>query len=67
MMSPDEKSNFELFRDILTAPLIEKCSISPPNAQKKRKNRRRYPVVKAADVGNSNDAEDLAEFIDVRY
>lgn len=72
MISDDESSNYELFRDILATPLIEKCSSqgTPPKARQKRKSRRKSAAsatqaVNAPLSEESNDAEELAEFIDV--
>jgi hypothetical protein len=72
MISAEETANFELFRDCLSTPLIQKFATSPPKPKRKRKNdhgRKKSQAVKA-DVSledeNSKDAEELSEFIDVR-
>lgn len=75
MLDVTEVANFEIFRDCLSTPLIQKCTAEPPKSQRKRlgaSGRKNTQVKKPEnsstslfDVG-SNDAEELAEFIDVR-
>jgi len=72
MISAEETANFELFRDCLSTPLIQKFATSPPKEKGKRKTghgRKKSQAVKA-DVSfeddHSKDAEELSEFIDVR-
>lgn len=66
-MNDDEVANFKLFRDCLATPLIK---ISAVNEQPKKKARmakagRKTVIKTVADAnGDSNDVEELAEFID---
>ncbi|RDL32558.1 Uncharacterized protein BP5553_09014 [Venustampulla echinocandica] len=68
-----EEANFQLFRDCLSTPLIDKSSTSPPKKKKKirrargtgsRKATVQIPQNVEEDLDRQNDAEDLAEFID---
>lgn len=71
-MSLDEsqKKNLELFRDCLSGPLVQRSSIENAKS-KKRKSRGRknsIEVVKEdvpVNYEDPDDAEELAEFIDV--
>ena len=72
MIPPEEIANFELFRDCVSTPLIEKFANERQTPRAKRKGaqgRKRSQPVKDDDVGaeddNGKDAEELAEFIDV--
>lgn len=63
-----EASNFELFRDCLSTPLIEKSLGEPQKKTKKRKSDK--PNIGAiTSVNNSaernDDAAELGEFVDV--
>jgi hypothetical protein len=63
-----EEANFQIFRDCLSTPLIEKSSTQPANKTRKaRGNGRRKTAIKPVSVETEepNDAEELAEFIDV--
>jgi hypothetical protein len=67
-MEPFEDSNFQIFRDCLSTPLIEKSSEQPTKKTRKaRGNGRRKSATKPieAEIGEPNGAEELAEFIDV--
>jgi hypothetical protein len=65
-----EEANFTLFRDCLSAPLIEKSRSKPTSKQKKVRSNRSgrkiaiKPVVVAEDKVE-DDANELAEFVDV--
>jgi len=70
-MDPTEESNFQLFREILSNPLIEKSSTTTASTKKTKKNRggRKSaikPVTRAPEIEERDDAEELGEFIDVR-
>ncbi|EKD15044.1 hypothetical protein MBM_06805 [Drepanopeziza brunnea f. sp. 'multigermtubi' MB_m1] len=69
-MDPSEESNFLLFRDCLSTPLIELSSNTPANPSKKTRRARGgrknaiKPVVPIEDESKTSDAEELGEFID---
>lgn len=72
MIPVEEESNFSTFRDCLSEPVIRKLAIQPPKPSKRRAAKGRknaikpvYPQEAQADARQTNDAEDLAEFIDV--
>jgi hypothetical protein len=62
-----ESSNFDLFRDCLASPLIEKSSQDPVRKCKKGRGNGRKRVNEPVTIlpQEPNDAEELAEFIDV--
>lgn len=64
-----ENSNFELFRDCLSSPLINKCMGEPKKPPKKRRIGQ-ASVAKTTSAGNlplqDNDATELGDFVDVR-
>lgn len=68
-----EESNFQLFREILSDPIVQKCA-SPTSRQKSKVRKAKAgrktaikPIAKEFSVeeGNKSDAEDLGDFIDV--
>jgi hypothetical protein len=71
MISAEETANFELFRDCLSTPLIEKFAAKPPKARQWRKSSygRKKSQVPTPDVSveneDSKDAEELSDFINV--
>lgn len=71
MIEDEERSNYEAFRECLSGPIIEKASITPikPRRRKAGKGRKSAsePVntIEDHDEPNGDDAEDLADFIDV--
>lgn len=73
MISAEETTNFELFRDCLSTPLIQKFATAPPTAKAKRKGSHHgrkksqalAPEVSIENDSSSSDAEELSEFIDV--
>lgn len=63
-MNEAEDTNFQIFRDCVATPLIEKSS--EPAKKKPRANGRRKTAIKpVAQNEECNDAAELAEFIDV--
>lgn len=62
-----ESSNFKLFRDCLASLIIEKRSYEPSRKPKKAQGngRKSAPESTAPPLSEPNDAEELAEFIDV--
>lgn len=67
-----EEANFQLFRDCLSTPLIEKSSTTPPKKRVRKvrgAGRRKTAIPTPQDAGKDSngpdDAEELAEFIDV--
>ena len=66
MEDENEESNFQLFRECLSTPLIEKSSITPTKeARKARAGRETAIKPVSASTEESNDAAELAEFVDV--
>lgn len=67
-MEEVEDSNFKLLRDCFASPLIEKSAKGPSEKSKKgRGNGRKKSTIKTSAVApqEPDDAEELAEFIDV--
>ena len=67
-MEGSEDANFQVFRDCLSSPLIEKSSEQPEKKTRKaRGSSRKKIAVKPIEnaIEEPNDAEELAEFIDV--
>jgi hypothetical protein len=66
-MEDPESSNFQLFRDCISTPLIEKTTTLPSKkARNIRGNGRRKTAIKpVTPVEDPDDSEELAEFIDV--
>lgn len=67
-MNEDETSNFQLLRDCLATPLVEKAAVKekPQKKIRKAKYGRKTIIKPAFATEEPNDAEELAEFIDVR-
>jgi hypothetical protein len=67
MEDESEVANFQLFRECLSTPLIEKSSITPPKKGRKARAGRKTAIkslsVSAAE--EPNDAAELADFVDV--
>lgn len=64
-MDDIEESNFQLFRDCLSTPLIEKSSSTPTKKARKARNGRKNAIKPVMQTEEPNDAEELGEFIDV--
>jgi hypothetical protein len=68
-MNDDEISHFQVFRDCLATPIIEKSSENQkPKKQRRKAKAGRKTVIKplaALESEEPNDAEELEEFIDV--
>lgn len=66
--SGDENDNYEIFRDCVSTALIKRLA-TPKRPERRRAGKGRKnaikPVARAADEKEVDDAEDLAEFIDV--
>jgi len=65
-MDKAEESNYQIFRDCLATPLIEKSTTEPKKPKKARAKAGRKTVIKPVSVvlEEPNDAEELADFID---
>lgn len=74
--TPIEESNFQLFRDIISSLIIEKCAPSPTSTKAKTRTNRKAkagrkaafkPVSQGLSVEEEemNDIEELGDFIDV--
>jgi hypothetical protein len=68
-MEKVEASNFQLFRDCLSTPLIEKSTENPSKTKKARNKSGRKTAIKPVVVekAETSDADDLADFIDVCF
>ena len=68
MEDENEAANFQLFRECLSTPLIEKSSIVPPKKARKARGGRKT-AIKTVSVSAGEEPEDaaaeLAEFVDV--
>ncbi|KAL3426450.1 YisB protein [Phlyctema vagabunda] len=67
MITDDEISNFELFRDCLSTPLIDQSIDGATKKTRKRKGNGRKNAIKPVSAPaerEENDAAELAEFID---
>ncbi|TGO44684.1 hypothetical protein BOTNAR_0766g00020 [Botryotinia narcissicola] len=74
MIDTTEEPNFRIFLDCISTPLIEQCtSASDPNTSKRKMRKAKAgrktaikPLSKENDVEETktNDAEELAEFIE---
>ena len=67
-MEGAESFNFKLFRDCFASPLIEKSAQQPPSKSKKARGNGKRKSTSTPPTSlpqESNDAEELAEFIDV--
>ncbi len=65
-----EQSNYEIFRECLSEPVLRTLAVTPEKPKRRRGGKRTGSVKEGQDdqsVGQkeSNDAEDLGEFIDV--
>jgi hypothetical protein len=71
MINAEETANFELFRDCLSTPLIDKFATKPPKSKGKRKSGhgRKKSQLPTSEIGVENedgkDAEELSDFINV--
>ena len=70
-MDENERSNFQTFRDCLATPLIQKStqdtSLSKRGESRKGKKKTVSKPAIALPEEDLNDADELAEFIDVRH
>jgi len=65
-MDEAESANFQLFRECLSTPLIEKSSAKlEKKTRKARGSSRRKTAIKPVSVEKPDDAEELTKFIDV--
>ena len=63
-----EQSNYETFRECLSEPVLRTLAVTPEKPKRRRRGGKRTSLVKEGQddqEGESNDAEDLGEFIDV--
>jgi hypothetical protein len=68
MISPEEESNFETFRDCLSTVLIERLAPTTAKPKKRIKGRKNEikPVIRATAGGEGEaDAAELSEFTEV--
>ncbi|KAH7369834.1 hypothetical protein BKA65DRAFT_561149 [Rhexocercosporidium sp. MPI-PUGE-AT-0058] len=63
-MDDVEESNFQLFRDCLSTPLIEKSTSTPTKKARKARGGRKNAIKPVLQAEEPNDAEELGEFID---
>jgi hypothetical protein len=71
MINAEETANFELFRDCLSTPLIDKFATKPPKPKGKRKSGhgRKKSQLPTPEISVENeegkDAEELSDFTNV--
>ncbi|PMD67271.1 uncharacterized protein K444DRAFT_515846 [Hyaloscypha bicolor E] len=63
-MEASEESNFQIFRDCLSTPLIEKSAEQPVKSARKARGRKTAIKPIKHEIEEPNDTEELAEFID---
>ncbi len=69
MNEEDSQSNYEVFRECLSGPIIQKSAVKPTKPRKRKAGRSAIKPVEIPDLHEEhggNDAEDLADFVDVR-
>lgn len=80
MLPDNEQENYELFRDALSSTILQNVALDTPKERRRAKGRqgnykskddlaakaKTWSSEKVEDSLATNDAEDLAEFIDVR-
>lgn len=74
MADEEPSSNYEAFRECLSGPIIQKSALAPSKARKRKAHKARRKSTDQTtiephdglDERNGSDAEDLADFIDVR-
>jgi len=64
-MDPSEDASFNLFREILSTPLITKSS-APPAKKRKARGSKSIPSSPSI-IEERDDAAELGEFIDVHF
>jgi hypothetical protein len=72
MISESEQTNYETLRDCLSNAIISKLSIEPKKERRRAKGRkskdnRSDDLLKGSPGFGGNDAEELGDFIDVRF
>jgi hypothetical protein len=71
MTAEYENANLEIFRDCLSVPLISNSTTQPSKAVKRRKaavgRKNAVKPVQVVKQDESNDGQELAEFIDVWF
>src|SRR5438045_8285131 len=73
MIDSDENTNYDLFKDCLSGPIITQCSLPAPSSKRRRSGKSGQKSSGALDsiedvnpcVKQETDAAELAEFIDV--
>ncbi|TVY91474.1 hypothetical protein LAWI1_G003256 [Lachnellula willkommii] len=67
MRDENEEHNFQLFRECLSTPLIEKSSTAPTKKVRKARAGRKTAIkpVASAATEEADDAAELADFVDV--
>lgn len=69
MTEDNEKQNYITFRDCLSTVVIEKLAVQPRRSKAKRTKGRKNeikPVAMSAGNEDGNDAEELADFSEVK-
>lgn len=70
MISPEEQTNYEIFRDCLSTVVIEKLAPASSKPKKRVKGRKNEikPVASVSNGGDDGetDAADLSDFTEVR-
>ncbi len=71
MIDNEETSNYETFRDCFSGPVIQKSAAEKSKPKTRRSSKGRKNAIKPVastshDAADEQNADDLAEFIDVR-
>ncbi|KAK2628988.1 hypothetical protein QTJ16_002091 [Diplocarpon rosae] len=66
-MDRSEDSNFQLFRDCLSTPLIAISNNTPTRKARKARGGRKNAIKPVIQTEEPNDAEELGDFIDALY
>lgn len=71
LLAADNQSNYEMFRDCVSGPIIQKLLVAPVKPLKRKAAReRKNSAAKLSATDNLNaedEADDLADFVDVGF
>lgn len=70
-LAADDQSNYGIFRDCISGPIIQKLLIAPAKPLKRKAAReRKNSAARLSAIDNwsaENEADDLADFVDVSF
>jgi hypothetical protein len=68
MISDEESTNFQVFRDCISAPLIEKSTSKTAKPKRKANSRRKTAIKPVSQPAEDiNDAAELADFVEASF